>query len=107
MRNLLSNAAKYGGAGTTVAIDVDADEDEVYVRDHRRRARLPADEEAERVFDLFFRSQGTACAPRARDRPVRLRPPHPGDGRPDLGDADRDGGGAEFGFTLRVMTDEA
>ena len=64
-------------------------------------------EEADRVFDLFFRSQGTAAAAagagiglfvcarliRAMGGRIWAKP----------GEA----GGAEFGFTLRVMTDEA
>ena len=65
------------------------------------------EEEAERVFDLFFRSRGTAaaaagagigifvCARLIRAMGGRIwAKPVPGDG-------------AEFGFTLRVMTDEA
>ena len=108
VRNLLSNAAKYGGAGTTVANRGRLPtSDEVVVTRHRRRAGLPG------------RARRTACsssssAPRARPR----QPPEPGSacssvpassGRWAAGSGPRpgDGGGAEFGFTLRVMTDEA
>ena len=106
VRNLLSNAAKYGGAGTTVAIDVDSDEDEVYVRVTDDGPGFP-DEEAERVFDLFFRSQGTAAAAAGAGiglfvcaRLIRAM-----GGR--IWATPIEGGGAEFGFTLRVMTDDA
>jgi PAS domain S-box-containing protein len=106
VRNLLSNAAKYGGTGTTVMIDVDADEEEVFVRVTDDGPGFP-DAEAERVFELFFRSQGTAAAAagagiglfvcarliRAMGGRIWAKP--------------IEGGGAEFGFTLRVMTDEA
>jgi PAS domain S-box-containing protein len=107
VRNLLSNAAKYGGAGTTVTVDVDADDEEVIVRVTDDGPGFPEDE-AERVFDLFFRSRGTAAAAagagiglfvcarliRAMGGRIWARPRD-------------DGGGAEFGFTLRVMADEA
>jgi PAS domain S-box-containing protein len=106
VRNLLSNAAKYGGAGTTVAVDVDSTEDEVIVRVIDDGPGFPA-EEADRVFELFFRSSGTAtaaagagiglfvCARLIRAMGGRIwAKPIPGRG-------------AEFGFTLRVMTDEA
>jgi PAS domain S-box-containing protein len=106
VRNLLSNAAKYGGTGTTVTIDVDSDDDEVFVRVTDDGPGFP-DAEAERVFELFFRSQGTAAAAagagiglfvcarliRAMGGRIWAKP--------------IEGGGAEFGFTLRVMTDEA
>ena len=65
------------------------------------------DEEAERVFDLFFRSQGTAAAAAGAGiglfvcaRLIRAM-----GGR--IWATPIEGGGAEFGFTLRVMTDEA
>jgi PAS domain S-box-containing protein len=106
VRNLLSNAAKYGGAGTTIRISVDSDGDEVFVRVTDDGPGFPA-EEADRVFELFFRSQGTAAAAagagiglfvcarliRAMGGRIWARP--------------LDGRGAEFGFTLRVMADEA
>ncbi|HEX5012790.1 MAG TPA: PAS domain S-box protein [Candidatus Limnocylindrales bacterium] len=106
IRNLLSNAAKYGGPGTTVRVAVDADADEVMVTVTDDGPGFPA-EEADRVFDLFFRSQRTAAAAsgagiglfvcarliRAMGGRIWAKPGQTG--------------GAEFGFTLRVMTDEA
>jgi signal transduction histidine kinase len=103
VRNLLSNAAKYGGAGTTVAIDVDADDDEVYVRVTDDGPGFP-NEEAERVFELFFRSQGTAAAAGAGiglfvcARLIRRWAAGSG---PPIDDV------VVRSFTLRVMTDEA
>jgi PAS domain S-box-containing protein len=106
IRNLLSNAAKYGGPGATVRATVGAVGDEVVVRVTDDGPGFPA-EEADRVFELFFRSQGTSasaagagiglfvCARliRAMGGRIWARP--------------LDGRGAEFGFTLRVMPDES
>ena len=106
VRNLLSNAAKYGGPGTTVRVALDSDDEEVKVTVTDDGPGFPADE-ADRVFDLFFRSQGTSaaasgagiglfvCARLIRAMGGRIWA-RPGETR-----------GAEFGFTLRVMTDEA
>ena len=105
VRNLLSNAAKYGGPGTTVRVGVTATDDEVVVLVTDDGPGFPP-EEADRVFDLFFRSQGTAAAAagagiglfvcarliRAMGGRIWAKP----------GAA----GGAEFGFTLRVMAEE-
>ncbi|MFL5675435.1 MAG: ATP-binding protein [Chloroflexota bacterium] len=58
-RNLLSNAAKYGGAGSTVTVQATAGEDEVIVRVLDDGPGFPA-EETNRLFELFYRSPGTA-----------------------------------------------
>jgi len=104
IRNLLSNAAKYGGPGTTVEIRADATDDEVRIRIFDDGPGFPADE-ADRVFDLFFRSSATStaagagiglfvCARLVRAMGGRIW----GTPRPD--------GGAEFGFTLGVIRDD-
>ncbi|HEV8545146.1 MAG TPA: PAS domain S-box protein [Candidatus Limnocylindrales bacterium] len=105
IRNLLSNAAKYGGAGTTVTVSVDVQDAEILVSISDDGPGFPADE-SERVFELFFRSAGTASAAAGAGiglfvcaRLVRAM-----GGRIWAGQ--RPGGGAEFIFTLRVMTDE-
>jgi PAS domain S-box-containing protein len=105
VRNLLSNAAKYGGAGTTVDLRVAASTDEVVVTVTDDGPGFPA-EEAERVFDLFFRSARTAtvaagagiglfvCARLIRAMGGRIWA------------APRPDGGAAFTFTLRVMAED-
>jgi two-component system, OmpR family, sensor histidine kinase KdpD len=104
VRNLLSNAAKYSGMGSTVLARVAADDGGVAVRILDDGPGFP-DEEAERLFDLFFRSAGTArsaagagiglfvCARLIRAMGGRIWARN----RPE--------GGAEFGFSLRVMSE--
>jgi two-component system phosphate regulon sensor histidine kinase PhoR len=104
VRNLLSNGAKYGGRGTTVQTLVEADAHEVRVRILDDGPGFPADE-ADRLFELFFRSARTArtaagagiglfvCARLIRAMGGRIWA------------ANRPEGGSEFGFSLRVMTE--
>jgi PAS domain S-box-containing protein len=104
IRNLLSNAAKYGGPGTTVDIRAETEGDELKIRIIDDGPGFPP-EEADRVFDLFFRSSATSAAAGAGiglfvcARLIRAMGGRiwaiPG---PD--------GGAEFGFTLRILGDE-
>jgi len=61
LRNLLGNAAKYGGAGSTVTVTADADEARVRLRVLDEGPGFD-DEEVERLFDLFFRSPATASS---------------------------------------------
>jgi PAS domain S-box-containing protein len=107
VRNLLTNAAKYGGANATITIRVDLDEtsDEVTVRvlDDGPGIELA---EAERLFELFYRSPATAnstagagiglfvCARLTRAMGGRIWA------------LPRPSGGAEFGFALRVMHED-
>jgi PAS domain S-box-containing protein len=107
IRNLLANAAKYGGQGATVEVVVDLgpDEDEVAVCVRDDGPGIEPDE-AERLFDLFYRSPRTATATtgagiglfvcsrlvRAMGGRVWARP--------------LPAGGAEFAFALRVMREE-
>jgi PAS domain S-box-containing protein len=107
IRNLLANAAKYGGQGATVQVvvesDTDAEEVSVSVRDDGPGIEP---DEAERLFDLFYRSPTTATATtgagiglfvcarlvRAMGGRVWARP--------------LPAGGAEFAFALRVMHED-
>lgn len=111
VRNLVSNAAKYGGAGTTVQIQVDTVGNEPAGEPAEVRVRIVDDgpgfppDEAERVFELFFRSARTANAAAGAGiglfvcaRLIRAM-----GGR--IWATPRPGRGAEFGFTLRVMPD--
>jgi PAS domain S-box-containing protein len=99
VRNLLSNAAKYGGRGTEVLATVEAAEDEVLVRILDTGPGFPEDE-ADRLFELFFRSAGTARATGAGiglfvcARLIRAM-----GGR--IWARNRPEGGSEFGFSLR------
>jgi K+-sensing histidine kinase KdpD len=61
VRNLLSNAAKYGGPGSTVVLAASIEDDEVVVRVLDDGPGFPSDETS-RLFELFYRSPGTAGA---------------------------------------------
>jgi two-component system sensor histidine kinase KdpD len=104
VRNMLSNAAKYGGGGVTIDVAAEATEDEVTVRIVDDGPGFPA-EEADRLFERFFRSPTTAG--RASGAGIGLfvcaRLIHAMGGR--IWAAPRPAGGAEFGFSLRVMPD--
>jgi signal transduction histidine kinase len=101
-RNLLSNAAKYGGAGSTVLISAEAGDGEVIVRVLDDGPGFPADE-ATRLFELFYRSPATAkvaggagiglfvCARLIAAMGGRIWA------------APREVGGAEFGFALTQL----
>jgi PAS domain S-box-containing protein len=58
IRNLLSNAAKYGG-GSTIVVSASAGDGEVIVRVLDDGPGFPSDETT-RLFELFYRSPGTA-----------------------------------------------
>jgi PAS domain S-box-containing protein len=107
IRNLLANAAKYGGQGTSVDVVVeahpDAQEVAVCVRDDGPGIEL---HEAERLFDLFYRSPTTATATTGAGiglfvcaRLVRAM-----GGR--VWARALPAGGAEFAFALRVMHED-
>lgn len=103
-RNLLSNGAKYGGAGATIEVVAATGVDEVTVRILDDGPGFAA-EETDRLFERFYRSPGTAGAASgagiglfvcarlmaAMGGRIWARP------RPD--------GGAEFGFALQVLRD--
>jgi PAS domain S-box-containing protein len=55
MRNLLSNAAKYSGPGSTVKVSLEDADDEVIVRVRDDGPGI-TDEDAERLFSLYYRS---------------------------------------------------
>ncbi|HYX11876.1 MAG TPA: ATP-binding protein, partial [Candidatus Acidoferrum sp.] len=105
VRNLLSNAAKYGGAGASVTALLEAVDGEVLVRIIDDGPGFPPDE-SERLFELFFRSAQTArvaagagiglfvCARLIRAMGGRIW----ATSRPE--------GGAEFGFALRIMGED-
>ena len=62
LRNLISNAGKYGTPGTTATVEAEETADEVLVRVLDRGTGVSA-EEADRLFELFYRSpQATRTA---------------------------------------------
>jgi PAS domain S-box-containing protein len=104
VRNLLSNAAKYGGS-EPVHLEADSDDEEVRIRILDDGPGFDA-QEAPRLFELFYRSPTTAgraagagiglyvCARliQAMGGRIWARP------RPE--------GGSEFGFALRIMNED-
>ncbi|MGH2407023.1 MAG: PAS domain-containing sensor histidine kinase [Candidatus Limnocylindrales bacterium] len=105
VRNLLANGAKYGGFDTTVEVTAEPSDDEVCVRILDDGPGFPADE-AERLFELFYRSPSTAAS--AGGAGIGLFVCHrlitAMKGR--IWALPRLTGGAEFGFALRVVGDE-
>jgi signal transduction histidine kinase len=105
MRNLLSNAAKYSGTGSTVEVSLEDAEGEVIVRVCDDGPGI-GEEDAERLFGLYYRAaQQASIAPGAgiglfvcRELVVAMG------GR--IWAKARPGKGAEFGFTLPVYVDE-
>jgi PAS domain S-box-containing protein len=103
-RNLLSNAAKYSGVGATIEILAATGVDEVTVRILDDGPGFPA-EEAERLFERFYRSPRTASS--ASGAGIGLfvcaRLVAAMGGR--IWALPRPDGGAEFGFALQVLRD--
>jgi two-component system sensor histidine kinase KdpD len=102
VRNLLSNAAKYGGTGSTVTVAAEAGDADVLVRVLDDGPGFPA-EETSRLFELFYRSPGTASS--ASGAGIGLfvcaRLIAAMGGRTWA--APRPEGGAEFGFALTEL----
>jgi PAS domain S-box-containing protein len=61
LRNLLGNAAKYGGTGSTVTVVADADDDWVCMRVEDEGPGID-EGELDQLFELFYRSPRTATA---------------------------------------------
>jgi PAS domain S-box-containing protein len=106
LRNLIGNAAKYGPPDGKIDVVADAHEGQLRVRVLDRGPGIDPDE-AERLFELFYRSQRTAGVAgsgiglflvhrliKSMDGTIWARPRD-------------DGPGAEFGFTLESIGEEA
>jgi len=106
LRNLLSNAAKYSPLGSTVDVVVERTEGEVAVRVLDQGAGVGAEELAD-LFSLFYRSPTTAATASGAgiglfvcDRLIRAM------GGRIWARRRPEGGGSEFGFALRPITDD-
>ncbi|MBI2781219.1 MAG: PAS domain S-box protein [Chloroflexi bacterium] len=105
MRNLLSNAAKYSGKGSTVEVSLEDVGDEVIVRVCDDGPGI-TEEDADRLFGLYYRAaQQASIAPGAgiglfvcRELVTAMGGRIWAKSRPDKG--------AEFGFTMPVYVDE-
>ena len=105
MRNLLSNAAKYSGAGSTVEVSLEDGENEVLIRVRDDGPGI-AEDDAERLFGLYYRAAANAAsAPGAgiglfvcRELVATMGGRIWAKALPDKG--------AEFGFSLPVYVDE-
>lgn len=104
VRNLLSNAAKYGGPGAAVDVTLEAGDGEVTVRILDDGPGIDPDE-ADRLFELFYRSPSTASTTAGAGIGlfVCARLVAAMGGR--IWARRRDPAGSEFGFALRVMAD--
>lgn len=104
VRNLLSNAAKYGGLDSTVVVLAERGEGEVIVRVLDNGPGFPI-EERDRLFELFYRSARTATT--ASGAGIGLfvcaRLVSAMGGR--IWAQPRDDGGAEFGFALPELSE--
>ena len=103
VRNLLSNAAKYGGDGVRDARSSPRrDGDEVTVRILDDGPGFPDDEVGPPVRAVLPLAADVRAGVGRRDRPVRVRPAHPRDGWADLGGA---AAGRRRGVRVRAAPD--
>jgi PAS domain S-box-containing protein len=104
IRNLLSNAAKYGGIDSTVVVKAERGDHEVIVRVLDDGPGIDMDER-ERLFELFYRSAKTATA--AGGAGIGLfvcaRLVAAMGGR--IWATRRESGGSEFGFALPELSE--
>ena len=102
VRNLLTNAAKYGGTAARIDVVARVEGDEVVVRVLDRGPGFPEDD-ADRLFDIYYRSPDVTR--RAAGAGIGLfvcrSLVDAMDGR--IWARQRDGGGAEFGFALAAL----
>ncbi len=104
VRNLLANAAKYGGAGSTVTLIAEAGKGEVVVRVLDDGPGFPADE-TRQLFELFYRSSGTAGTATGAGIGLFVCARLIAAMKGRIWAALREGGGAEFGVALTVLAD--
>jgi PAS domain S-box-containing protein len=99
LRNLLSNAAKYSPPGTTVTVQAGPTLTEVVVRVLDRGPGIE-EEEAERLFGLYYRSAATARKAAGAGIGLYISRGLIAAMGGRIWARPRDGGGSEFGFSL-------
>ena len=104
IRNLLSNAAKYAGANASVSITVTDGPEDVYVRVEDDGPGI-APEEADQLFELYFRSDASSPAPGSGIGLFVCRQLVAAMGG-RIWAKRRETGGAEFGFSLPMWVEE-
>jgi PAS domain S-box-containing protein len=105
MRNLLSNAAKYSGAGSTVEVSLEDAEGEVLIRVRDDGPGISEDD-ADRLFGLYYRSASQAAtAPGAGIGLFVCRELVAAMGGRIWARA-LEGKGSEFGFSIPAYVDE-
>jgi two-component system sensor histidine kinase KdpD len=105
MRNLLSNAAKYSGAGSTVEVGLEDGEGEVIIRVRDDGPGI-SEEDGDRLFGLYYRSAKQATtAPGAGIGLFVCRELVAAMGG-EIWARALPGKGAEFGFTIPAYVDE-
>ncbi len=104
IRNLLSNAAKYAGANATVRISIADGPDEVSVRVEDDGPGIAPDE-ADQLFELYFRSDAASPAPGSGIGLFVCRQLVAAMGG-RIWARTLESGGAEFGFSLPMWVEE-
>ncbi|HSL32824.1 MAG TPA: ATP-binding protein [Candidatus Limnocylindrales bacterium] len=99
LRNLLSNAAKYAPAGSTVAVVVDDDGTRTTVRVLDEGPGIARDE-VEQLFSLFYRSPSTAASAAGAGIGLFVSRRLVDEMGGDMWARARPEGGSEFGFSL-------
>lgn len=102
LRNLLSNAAKYSPAGSTVEVEIDDDDDGVAVRVLDEGPGV-ARSEVEQLFSLFYRSPSTAASAAGAGIGLFVSRQLVDQMGGRMWARPRPGGGSEFGFRLAVF----
>ena len=105
-RNLLANAAKYAPVGTTVELVAESGREEVRVRILDEGPGF-ADDEARRLFDLFYRSPRAEASSTGAGIGLFVCRALVGAMGGRIWAIPRAAGGAEFGFSLPVLDEDA
>jgi PAS domain S-box-containing protein len=103
VRNLLTNAAKYGGAETIEVIG-EYEGDEVIVRVLDRGPGFP-EGDAARLFDIYYRSPQMTRRAAGAGIGLFVSKALVDAMRGRIWATEREGGGAEFGFALRAVVE--